>query len=112
MRIFLKVIWVLTILLSIATGLFKLLEQEADVVLFEKIGFTPFMTMLFGGLQLVGGVLLIFKQSRVIGAFIMILTFSIASIAVFANKMYPFGIVSLIFIAMAYSVLYKERHYE
>ena len=105
MKIILTVNWILTILLSIATGVFKLMEQQADIDLFKAIGFTESMIFLLGVVQCLGGLLLILKPTRRIGAYVMIVTFIIASIAVFANKMWVFGVVSLLFIVMAYLVI-------
>jgi hypothetical protein len=36
MKTALKINWILTILLSLATGVFKLMGHEADILLFEK----------------------------------------------------------------------------
>ncbi len=109
MRVFLMVIWVLTIVISIATGLFKILQQEADIQLFGAIGFNETMVTLLGIVQFIGGVLLVPSKTRVVGAYIMIPTFIVASLAVFANGMWVFGGVSLVFIAMAYLVIIRER---
>ena len=108
MKIFLTVNWILTTLLSISTGVFKLLQQEADIQLFEKIGFNTTATTLLGLVQLIGGLLLIPAKTRKWGAYIMIPTFLLASVAVFANGMTAFGIVSVLFIAMAYLVIVRE----
>ena len=43
------------------------------------------------------------------GAYIMIPTFILASVAVFANGMMGFGVVSILFIVMAYLVIIKEN---
>ena len=109
MKIFLKINWVLTTLLGITTGFFKVLQQEADIQLFDKIGFTPPMTTILGVVQLIAGILLIFKKTRIIGAWTIIPTFIIASTAVFANNLLVFGIVSLLFIVMTLLVLYMEK---
>ena len=109
MKIVFTINWVLTTLLSIATGVFKLLQQEADIELFSAIGFTEIMTTILGAIQLIGGILLIPAKTRKLGAYIMIPTFIIASIAVFANHLIAFGIVSLLFIAMAYLVILMEN---
>ncbi len=101
--------WILTLLLSIATGVFKLLQQEADIELFSAIGFTETMTTALGAIQLLGGILLIPAKTRKLGAYIMIPTFIIAAIAVFANNLIGFGIISLLFIAMAYLVIIMEN---
>ena len=109
MKVLLKINWILTILLSISTGVFKLLRQEADLDLFANIGFTESMVFILGLLQMIGGILLIPKKTRKPGAYIMMVTFVVASVAVFANQMMLFGIVSLLFIAMAYLVLHMEN---
>lgn len=105
MKIFLKVILILTILLSLATGLFKILQQEADIQLFKVLGFTALHTTIFGAIQIIGGILIIFKPYRRIGGTIMFITFSLASWVVFLNQMWIFGLVSLLFIAMAAIVI-------
>ncbi len=109
MKLALTINWVLTTLLSLATGVFKVMQQETDIQLFEKIGFNATMTTILGVIQVIGGLLLIFPKTRKIGAYVMIPTFLIASIAVFANSLWAFGIVSLVFIVMAYGVIVRER---
>lgn len=109
MKTALKINWVLTLLLSISTGLFKILQQETDIELFATIGMNATATSLLGVVQLIGGLLLIPKKTRVKAAWLMIPTFILASVAVFANAMVVFGIVSLLFIAMAYGVVYMEK---
>lgn len=109
MKIFLKINWLLTILLSISTGVFKILQQEADIQLFEKIGFSILLTTLLGIVQLLGGLLLIPSKTRKIGAYVMIPTFLLATIVVFANGMMVFGLVSILFIVMAYLVVFMEN---
>lgn len=111
MKTFLRINWGITTLLSIATGLFKLMQQEADIQLFEAIGFSPLMTTLLGLVQLIGGLLLIPARTRKIGAWIMIPTYIIAAVAVFANQMTGFGIVSIVFILMALGVWYMEKRF-
>ena len=109
MKILYKINWVLLILLSISTGVFKILQQEADVKLFEVLGMSAFLTTLLGVVQLLGGILLIISKTRKQGALIMIPTFVLASIAVFMNHMVVFGFVSLVFILMAFWVYSTEN---
>ena len=109
MKLVLTVNWILTTLLSISTGVFKLMQQEADILLFEKIGFNATATTLLGLVQLIGGLLLILPKTRKIGAYVMIPTFVLAAIAVFVNGMMGFGFVSILFIGMAYLVVVREN---
>lgn len=109
MKLALKINWIIVTLLSLATGLFKVLQQDADIALFQAIGFNAMATTLLGVMQLAGGVLLIPPKTRKLGAWIMIPTFLLASVAVFANAMWAFGLVSLFFVVMAYLVVYMEN---
>lgn len=111
MKIALKINWILTILLSISTGVFKLLQQEAEIELFQVIDFNQIMITILGVIQLLGGILLIPSKTRKFGAYLLIPTFIVASIAVFANNLFVFGIVSLLFIAMAYFVILMETKF-
>lgn len=111
MKLLLKINWVLVTLLSISTGIFKILQQEADIQLFEAIGMNAALTTILGVVQLIGGILLIPAKTRKTGALVMIPTFVLASIAVFANQMLVFGIVSILFIFMAYLVIYQEKKF-
>lgn len=109
MKILYKINWVLLILLSISTGVFKILQQEADIKLFEVLGMSALLTTLLGIVQLFGGILLIISKTRKQGALVMIPTFVLASIAVFMNEMLVFGFVSLAFILMALWVYSTEN---
>ncbi len=111
MKIALRINWVLTILLSIATGVFKLLQQQADIDLFKAIGFSVLAVTILGAIQLLGGILLIPSKTRRYGAYILIPTYIIASVAVFANQMVVFGIVSILFILMVCLVILMENKY-
>jgi hypothetical protein len=105
MKITSKIILTLTILLSIATGMFKILQQKADIELFNRIGIGVVGTTGLGIIQLAGGILLIFPKYRKLGATIMVVTFLLAAVAVFANQMFIFGMVSILFIGMALFIL-------
>lgn len=89
------------ILLSLCTGITKLIRLPAEMELFARAGFSDGMTVLFGVVQVLGGLLLLATKTRRAGALIMAVTFVIASGVVFASGMTAFGIVSLSFIALA-----------
>lgn len=89
------------VLLSLATGITKLIQMPEEMELFRHAGFSDAMTMIFGAIQVLGGILLIPTKTRKIGALIMMMTFIIASIVVFIKGMMAFGLVSLLFIALA-----------
>lgn len=89
------------VLLSLATGITKLVRMPAEMELFGGAGFPDAATIAFGVVQVVGGLLLIVPATRRVGAVVMAVTFAVASGVVFANGMIVFGLVSLSFIAAA-----------
>lgn len=89
------------VLLSLATGLTKLVQLPAEMELFRSAGFEDVWTVAFGCLQLAGGLLLIFPASRRTGALIMMATFAVASWVVWTSGMKGFFVVSLGFIMLA-----------
>ena len=92
---------VLLTLLSISTGAVKLGRMEEEMVLFRNAGFADGATLAFGALQLGLGLLLIPARTTQYAAWGMAVTFGIATAVVFINGMIPFGVASLLFIAMA-----------
>jgi len=72
-----------------------------EMELFRNAGFTDTLTIIFGLIQLVGGILLIPGKTRRYGAIIMLITFIIATVVVFLKGMIGFGLFSILFIALA-----------
>jgi len=92
---------VLLTALSLMTGAVKLAGMEDELRIFREAGFSDGLIVAFGVLQLVGGVLLIPNRTSRVGAWVMLPTFAVATGVVFINGMVPFGVASLLFIAMA-----------
>ncbi|KAA3645501.1 MAG: hypothetical protein DWQ07_13620 [Chloroflexi bacterium] len=101
MKIVRTVLLVLLILLSIATGMVKVFGFEEDVEIFANMGFSFTATVIFGIIQVIGGILLIFPQTRKYGAWVMIVTFIIATAGLFISGITAFGVVSILFIVLA-----------
>ena len=96
--------WVNRVLLtglSIMTGAVKLAQMEEEMVIFRTIGFPDALTIVFGLIQLVGGLLLLPRKTTRLGAWVMVPTFIFATGVLLANGMVTFGVVSVAFIAMA-----------
>lgn len=99
-----KLLWtnrVLLTLLSIMTAVVKLVRMEEEMVIFRNVGLSDGMIVVFGVAQLVGGLLLLAPNTTKLGAWLMLPTFVFATGVLFANHMVPFGVFSLLFIAMA-----------
>lgn len=92
---------VLLTLLSISTGVVKLVQMPEEMEIFRAAGVPDGLTMAFGLVQLVGGLLLIPDRTLRIGAAVMIPTFVLATGVLFVNGLIAFGGFSLLFPASA-----------
>jgi len=92
---------VLLTLLGMMTGAVKLGQMAEEMALFANAGFSTAATMGFGFVQLAAAIALLHVRSARAGAITLLLTFVIATGVLFINAMIPFGLVSLVFIAMA-----------
>lgn len=92
---------VLLTVLSIMTGAVKLGKMDEEMVIFREAGFSDPLILVFGFVQLAGGLLLIPNSTTRIGAAVMVPTFLLATGVLFINEMVPFGVFSLLFIASA-----------
>lgn len=101
MRILRLVNKVLLVLLGVSTGAVKLAQMPEEMALFEHIGMGAGLTIAFGVVQIAGALLVVPRKTQRIGAIILALTFVFATGVLFANAMIPFGISSVLFIAMA-----------
>ena len=101
MRIALLVNRVLLTLLSISTGAVKLAGMAEEMEIFRAAGFPDALTVVFGVVQVAGGLLLLPNVTTRYGAWVMVPTFVIASGVLFVNGLLPFGVFSLLFIASA-----------
>jgi uncharacterized membrane protein YphA (DoxX/SURF4 family) len=92
---------VLLALLSISTGAVKLAQMEDEMRIFREAGFPDALTIVFGVVQLGGGVLVVVPRTTALGGWVMAPTFVIATGVLLVNGMTTFGVASLLFIAMA-----------
>ncbi len=101
MKVLLWINRVLLTLLSLNTAIVKLAQMEFEMVIFRNVGLPDGATIAFGVVQLIGGLLLTANRTTRIGAWVMVPTFLFATGVLFMNSMLPFGVFSLLFVAMA-----------
>ena len=89
------IIYVLAIL-SAAAGVPKIMQMPQELDFLRSIGFSQTGVLVLGLLQLAGGLLLLWKKSRLPGAVIASFTFLVSSIAIFAGDNTSFGLFSLL----------------
>ena len=78
MRTAFTILLVLLMLLAISSGVTKIALMQQDVDLFVKHGFSNPILVAFGTIQVIGGLLLLPKQTRFYGAAIVAITFLVS----------------------------------
>ena len=101
MKIVIMINLVLLTLLSLASGVAKVMLQPQEIAFFGGAGFSEAMIVVFGVAQLIGGAILALKKVRKLGAIIMALTFGVSSALIFMSGNVTFGLISMLPILMA-----------
>lgn len=94
-------------LLSIAAGLAKVLQTQQEMEFLQGVGLSPALIIAFGAVQLAGGVLLLFKNTRIVGAALATLAFVASTILLFVGGNMALGWVSVIPVALTCAILYR-----
>lgn len=96
MKIVRIVIVCLLVFLAISSGMTKVTLMEQDVVFFGKYGFTNTLLIAFGAVQVIGGVMLIFFKTRLLGAISVAATFTVSAVMLVMEGDVPFTIATLV----------------
>ncbi len=87
---------ILLTLLALAAGAAKVAKTPEEIVFFQQFGFSDGVVVLFGVVQVLASVLLIFKLSRVYGLLILGLTFLSSFLMILFAGQVGFAIFSLL----------------
>lgn len=108
-----KYVWIIIVgiltFLAVTSGITKVMLMPQDVDFFGKYGFSNPVLMVYGAAQIIGGVLLPFKQTRFIGALIIAITFAISLVVLMLDGNIPVSIVTTIAIAVLGLVAMRSR---
>lgn len=96
MKTFSTIILAVLILLAVSSGITKILLMQQDVEFFGKYGFSDPILVGYGLVQLIGGLLLVFKRTRFVGAVIVAITFLISLVVILMEGNIPVGIATVI----------------
>lgn len=96
---------VVLILLSVAASLPKLLRVAQEVAFFRSVGLPESVVLVFGLLQLAGGILLVFEPTRGWGAAVAGVLFLCSAIMVLLSGNLLFALVSLLPVLLAAFVM-------
>ncbi|MGI9264850.1 MAG: hypothetical protein ACR2QU_07965, partial [Gammaproteobacteria bacterium] len=96
-------------ILSAAAGVPKIQQMPQELDFLGRIGISHTGVLVLGVLQLSGGLLILWKKSRLTGAAIAGLMFLVSSIAIFAGGNMSFGLISLLPVAVSVVVIINLR---
>ena len=94
--------WILLALLGVAAGTSKMMQIPQEMEFFQgEMGFSSELIVVFGALQFLGGLMMVFNKTRLTGAILLGLTLFLSCIVVFMSGNIGFGMVSVIPVLMA-----------
>jgi hypothetical protein len=96
MKIFLYIVLTILVFLALSSGITKIILMPEDVEFFGQYGFTNPVLIAYGGVQLIGGILLAMPKTRVIGALVVALTFLVSAVVLALAGNIPVTIVTLV----------------
>ena len=97
-------------LLSIAAGLAKVMQSQQEMEFLQGLGLSVFLIIVFGLVQIVGGVLIAPKKTRLAGAVLVTLGFVVSTVLIFIGGNVAFGLFSLIPAVFAGMIIYQKRN--
>lgn len=84
------------ILLGTSAGIVKIIKMPQELEFFQAAGLGELSLVLFGIAQLIGGVLLIFRRSRLVGAILSAVAFLTSAIMILVTGAFGFGVIALL----------------
>ena len=107
MKIINLLIVVIIALLSIAAGLAKVMQTQQEMEFLQGLGLNSFLIVGFGLVQIIGGVLLVPKRTRMPGAILVALALVVSTALIFIGGNFAFGLFSIIPIALVGAIIYQ-----
>lgn len=92
---------IVLVLLGTSAGVAKILKVPEELAFFQAVGLGELIVLLFGTVQLVGAILLIFRRTRLAGALVSAVTYLGSAIMIFVSGAIGFGTISLLPILMS-----------
>lgn len=95
MKIAYTIAVVILTFLAISSGITKVLLMQRDVDFFGQYGFSNLILMIYGAVQVIGGLLLAFSKTRFVGAAIVATTFLISIVVLLMDGNITMSMVTL-----------------
>lgn len=109
MKITITIIAVLLGLLSIAAGGAKIALVPEELKFLSQFGFTNTLTIVYGIIQVLAGILLLIPKTRLYASIIAVLAFGLSVVLLFMAGNLPFAGISLIPVVLAGLVAYFSK---
>ena len=100
MKILHTLILIILVFLAITSGVTKVLLMQQDVDFFGAYGFNNTHLIMFGTIQILSGIALVFKKSRVVGAIVLAATFVISAVVLAISGNIPVTVITLVFVGL------------
>jgi len=111
-RIIKNLIIVVIALLSISSGLAKVMQVPQEMEFLQSVGLSRILIIVFGLVLIAGGVLLAPKKTRTLGAVIVASAFVVSTVLIFMGGNSAFGLFSILPIALAGVVIYEAVRFK
>ncbi|TLU61354.1 hypothetical protein FE810_15190 [Thalassotalea litorea] len=102
---------VIITLLAIAAGMAKLLGSPQEVQFLKGFGFNSLLIMIYGLVQVTGGVLLVIPKTLKLGATITVFAFSLSCILIAVSGNYAFFLISILPIAITAFIFWQSSKF-
>lgn len=108
MKILITVVAILIGLLGIAAGFAKVALVPAEVAFLNRFGFNNVLTVIYGGVQVAGGLAMMIPATRFYGSIVAAAAFALSVALLLAGGNIAFAGVSLIPVALAALIAFKS----
>ncbi len=115
MRIVHLLIVAIIALLSIAAGLAKIMQNPQEMEFLQGLGLSVTVITVFGVIQIVGGVLLALRKTRIFGAALVMSAFLVSTVLIFVSGNFKFGFISLVPVLLTAVIIYqtlRNKHFK
>ena len=107
MKTFSTIILAILIFLAVSAGITKVTLMQQNVDFFGKYGFSNLILINYGLVQLMGGLPLVFKKARFVGAVVVAITFLISLAVLLMEGDFPVSIATIV-VTMFLGIIIKQ----
>ena len=96
------------VLVSIAAGAAKVMQTPQEMEFLQGLGLSTTLIVVFGLVQITGGVLLVPRKTRMFGAVLATAALVVSTVLIFVGGNLAFGLFSIVPVALAAVVIYQS----